>query len=195
MSVTRKTLCLALLALLVSAPHSLAQSTQSDAGAGPNTTEFSLGPEDQVRVWIWQEPDLSTTVTVRPDGRISLPLIGSVAAAGRSPEVLEEELVEAYRAFLDGPVVVVIVEQINSRSINVFGEVNGQGRYPMLQRLTILDAIALAGGFTDYANMSNVIVIRNDESGVRQFQVDVKKILENQSDILLLQPGDTVYVK
>ncbi len=187
----RKTAFFGLALLLACAPAAFGQG--QDPGASQTAAAFTLGPEDQVQIWVYQEPDISATVTVRPDGRISLPLIGSVAAAGSTPESLEVELTELYRnRGLREPIVVVMVEQINSRNVNIFGEVNTPGQYPLLQPMTILDIIAVAGGFTYDANQGNVMVTSASGTSTR---VDVKKILEGEAAIIQVQPGDTVYVK
>lgn len=179
-------------ALLGSAPAepAAAQSrTRADAGA-----DYELGPEDVIEVFVWKEPDLSTTVTVRPDGRITLPLAGELEAAGKTPATLQMEIVGELERYIDQPVVTVIVKEINSRQISVLGEVRRPGRYRITQRTTVLDAIALGGGFTEFAHRNDVLVLRKTKSGVRRMRVNVKQMLRNGSAPLYLEPGDTVYV-
>lgn len=164
--------------------------------AGQVLELFHLGPSDQIDISVWEEPALSSTVTVRPDGKISLPLIGSVDVAGKTPEEVEVELQERFRTFLGDPIVVVIVVGFNSAQVSVLGEVASPGRYVLDQKLSVLDVIAAAGGFTSYADTSNVIVLRPDESGIQRIRVNIKDILDDESeDLLTLLPGDVVYVK
>ncbi len=182
----RKALILAAALLIVPAGAAFAQSPQA----------FHLGPSDEIEISVWLEPNLSSTVIVRPDGLISLPLIGSVEVAGKTPEEVEIELQERFRAFLSDPIVVVIVRGFNNSQVSVLGEVRSPGRYSLQQPLSILDAIATAGGFSDYADIDNVIVLRPDETGIQRMRVNIKDILEKANEeLLMLLPGDIVYVK
>ena len=183
---------LLVVALLGSAPADPA-AAQSRARADADT-DYVLGPEDVIEVFVWKEPDLSTTVTVRPDGRITLPLAGELEAAGKAPEALQTEIAGELERFIERPVVTVIVREINSRQISVLGEVRRPGRYRIAQRTTILDAIALGGGFTEFADRNDVLVLRKTRSGVRRMRVNVRQVLRNGTSPLYLEPGDTVYV-
>lgn len=177
-------------ALLGSAPAEPA-AAQSRARAD---ADYVLGTEDVIEVFVWKEPDLSTTVTVRPDGRITLPLAGELEAAGKTPEALQTEVAGELESFIERPVVTVIVKEINSRQISVLGEVRRPGRYRITQRTTILDAIALGGGFTEFAHRNQVLVLRKTESGTRRMRVNVKQVLRDGTAPIYLEPGDTVYV-
>lgn len=156
--------------------------------------EYFLGPEDVVEVWVWKEPDLSTTVTVRPDGKLSLPLIGELDAKDKTALQLEEEIRNKLRSFLAEPVVTVIVKEVNFPKISVLGKVNKPDVYKIKQKLTILDAIALAGGFTHYAKRDRVTIIRNNSANQQRFQVNLKN-LDREGKPVYLQPFDTVYVE
>lgn len=177
-------------ALAVPAP---AEEPAERNGSRPEV-EYTLGPEDVLAVFVWKEPELSTTVTVRPDGRITLPLAGELEAAGKTPRQLQTEVTERLQQYLERPVVTVSVEAINSRQISVLGEVRRPGRYRIAQRTTVLDAIALGGGFTEFADRGDVVVLRNGTNGVRRIPVNVKRALAAGADPLYLEPGDTVYV-
>ena len=156
--------------------------------------EYSLGPEDVIQVWVWKEPDLSTTVMVRPDGRISLPLIGELEAKGRSAVQLQEEVKKRLATYVSEPVVTVIVKEVNYPKISVLGQVRKPDVYKIRQKLTVLDAIALAGGFTEYAKRGSVIVLRNSTSPPREYELDLKH--PNRETIqFYLQPFDTIYVE
>jgi polysaccharide export outer membrane protein len=159
-------------------------------------TEYRLGPEDQIQFFVWKEPDLSTTVVVRPDGKISLPLIGEIEAVGKTARQLQDETGKRLKQFVTTPVVSVIVTQVNSPKISVLGQVRRPDQYRIKQRLTVLDAIALAGGFTEYADGDKVVIIRNGKWGVQRIKLNLKPLIKNgRSSLAYVQPADTVYVE
>ena len=163
----------------------------------PGQSEYRLGPEDVIEVFVWKEPDLSTTVVIRPDGRISLPLANELEASGRTAVQLQQEIAERLRQFISQPVVNVMVKQVNSLKISVLGEVRKPDVYRIKNRVTVLDAIAMAGGFTDLARPNRVIVLRKMPSGLPQrIKVNIKQAVSEESgEPLYLQPLDTVYVE
>ncbi len=187
-----QTLALFLIATALAAPAPAEEPAERN-GSRPEV-EYTLGPEDVLAVFVWKEPELSTTVTVRPDGRITLPLAGELEASGKTPRQLQAEVTEKLQQYLERPVVTVSVEAINSRQISVLGEVRRPGRYRIAQRTTVLDAIALGGGFTEFADRGDVVVLRNGRDGVRRIPVNVKRALNAGAAPLYLEPGDTVYV-
>jgi polysaccharide export outer membrane protein len=156
---------------------------------------YRVGPEDVIEVFVWKEPELSTTVTVRPDGRITLPLAGEIEAAGKTSSELQQEIATSLKRYLAQPVVTVMVKAVNSPQISVIGEIRKPGRYRIAQHATVLDAIALGGGFTEYARPQSVVVLRRTPSGVRRIPVDIRALLRNGNTPLALEPGDTVYVE
>jgi len=166
-------------------------------GEGADSGEFRLGASDVIHVSVWGEVELTISVIIRPDGRISLPLVGEVEAAGQTPMALGGTIEALLREFYDAPrSVVVIVEQINSSQVSVLGEVASPTRFALLEdRVTVLDAIAVAGGFTEFANRDRVIVLRTDASGTGAIEVDIKAILEGKASPFVLRPGDAVYVR
>ncbi len=190
---------LALLLLPASLAAAGGPSASPQANAEPEASRlavepsYHLGPADVVAVFVWKEPDLSTQATVRPDGRISLPLAGELVAAGKTAEELEGEITSRLEKYLDQPVVTVSVSQVNSPKISVLGEVRRPGRFLIPQRTTVLDAIALSGGFTAYAHRGRVVVLRRTSSGVERIPVDVKRQLQG-GQAFFLEPGDTVHV-
>ncbi|MBI3894984.1 MAG: polysaccharide biosynthesis/export family protein [Acidobacteria bacterium] len=165
------------------------QPTSASFGDG----QYFLGPEDVVQVWVWKEPDLSTTAIVRPDGKISLPLIGELDAKSKTALQLQDEVRNKLRSYLEEPVVTVIVKEINYPKVSVLGKVHKPDMYKIKQKITVLDAIALAGGFTDYAKRGKVIVIRNNSNRQQRIELDLKHPGEENS--FYLQPFDTVYVE
>jgi len=173
-----------------------ADSSKSAPIANPGQSEFRLGPEDVIDVFVWKEPDLTTTVVIRPDGRISLPLANELEASGKTAIELQQEITEKLRQFIAQPVVNVMVKQVNSLKISVLGEVRKPNVYRIKNRVTVLDAIAMAGGFTDLARPNRVIVLRNAPAGPQRIKVNVKQaVAEENSTPIYLQSLDTVYVE
>jgi polysaccharide biosynthesis/export protein len=179
----------------VKAPEKL--SEPAPAALGPfGEAEYRLGPEDQVQFFVWKEPELSTTVVVRPDGKISLPLMGEIEAVGKTARQLQDETGRRLKQFVTDPVVSVIVTQVNSPKVSILGQVRRPDVYRMKQRMTVLDAIALAGGFTEYANGDKVVIIRNGKWGVQRIKLNLKPLIKDgRSSLAYVQPADTVYVE
>ena len=188
-------------ALLVIA--GLALSAQAADTAKPSVppansaAEYRLGPEDVIDVFVWKEPELTTNgIVVRTDGKISLPLANELDASGKTAIELQKEITERLRRYITDPVVNVMVKQINSLKISVLGEVRKPDVYRIKNRVTVLDAIAMAGGFTDLARPNRVIVLRNTAAGPQRIKVDIKQAVgEGHSSVFYLQPLDTVYVE
>ena len=158
--------------------------------------DYRLGPEDLVEVFVWKEPDLTTTVAVRPDGRISLPLTNELQASGQTVTELQGEITKRLARFIANPVVNVMVKEVKSPKISVLGEVKKPDVYKMPQKLSVLDAIALAGGFTEFAKPEKVVVIWNGSGAVQRIPVNVKKLLKaGRGEVFPLQPSDVVYVQ
>jgi polysaccharide export outer membrane protein len=162
----------------------------------PGASDYRLGAEDVIDVFVWKEPDLSTSVVIRPDGKISLPLANELQASGKTAMELQEEIAERLRFYLTKPIVNVMVKQINSQKISVLGEVRKPDVYRIKNRITVLDAIAMAGGFTDLARPNRVIVLRNTASGPQHIKINVKQtVADSAGSPFYLQPQDTVYVE
>lgn len=158
--------------------------------------EYQLGPEDLVSVFIWKQPDLSTTVMIRPDGKISLPLLGEMQASGKTAMQLQTEIAKQLKQYVVDPKVNVMVKEVNSPAISVLGQVRKPDRYHIRQRITALEAIALAGGFTEFAKRDKVTIIRTRGSEKVRIQVDLKKMVQqDRGEAYYLQPLDTVYVQ
>lgn len=174
-------------------------ATSAAASAGPvmfGESDYRLGPEDVIEVFVWKQPDLSTTVVIRPDGKISLPLVGELEATGKTSPQLQEEVTNRLLQYVADPRVNVVVKEINSPKISVLGQVRKPDRYHIKQRLTVLDAIALAGGFTDFAKRDKVIIIRNSGPDKIRIQVNLKKVVQDEhGEVYYVEPLDTVYVQ
>jgi polysaccharide export outer membrane protein len=160
-------------------------------------SEFRLGPEDVIEVFVWKEPDLSTTAVVRPDGKVSLPLIGELHTSGKTVVELQKEIFQKLAQYVAEPVVNVIVKEVNSAKVSVLGEVKTPGMYKIKDRATLLDAIALAGGFTEYAKRNKVTVIRSVTAGEQKLiklNVD-DQIKRGESELFYIMPYDKIYVQ
>lgn len=162
------------------------------------TADYTIGPEDVLEITVWRNADLSKIVAVRPDGRVSLPLIGDVTAVGRTAAQLAEAIASKLKEFKENPQVSIVVKEVNSYSVYVLGEVTKPGKYPLKSKTTPLQAITLASGFTPAAARNKIVVFRFGENG----QKDVK-IKASYDDIILrdaspqniqLKPGDTIVV-
>ena len=164
--------------------------------AKPAVPEYRLGPEDVIEVFVWKQPELTTTVVIRPDGRISLPLTNELEASGKTAIQLQKDITEKLREYITQPIVNVIVRQVNSLKISVLGEVRKPDVYKIKNQVTVLDAIAMAGGFTDLARPNRVIVIRNAQYGSQRIKINVKQVVADDGRApFYLQPLDTVYVE
>lgn len=171
----------------------------SAAAAAPALTtfgdaEYRLGPEDVISVFVWKQPELSTTVVIRPDGKVSLPLLGELAANNKTAVQLQTEITAQMLQYVVDPKVTVIVKEVNSPSITVLGQVQRPDRYRIRQRITALDAIGMAGGFTNFAKRDKVTIIRNSRPDKPRIQLDLKKVVQG-GDVYYLEPQDTVYVQ
>jgi polysaccharide export outer membrane protein len=160
------------------------------------TDDYLIGPEDAIEVLVWKNPDLSRVVNVRPDGKISLPLIGDVQAAGISATQLNTEIVERLQKFYkEPPQVSTIVQQVNSYSIYILGEVRSPGKYLVKSGTTFLQAVTLAGGFTEFAS-KNKITVRRRSNGNYEDIISLKynEIISGLQKNVMMYPGDTVLV-
>jgi polysaccharide biosynthesis/export protein len=162
------------------------------------TEDYIIGPEDVLEITVWRNSDLSKVVTVRPDGKVSLPLIGDVEAVGRSAGQLAELIATRLKEYKENPQVSIVVQQVNSYAIYVMGEITRPGKFPLKSKTTLLQAITLAGGFTPNAARNKLVVFRFGDKG----QKDIK-MKASYDDIILrdsstqnfeLKPGDTIVV-
>src|SRR6266481_8802615 len=163
---TRRASCIMIslwLSTAVLAP-SLSAQPQGEEPAG----EYLIGPEDVLDVAVWNNTDISRTVPVRPDGKISLPLLNDVQAAGLTPMQLRDVLVKLLTTYIPNPTLSVIVREVHSFKVTVIGEVKTPGRYEIRSRTTVLDLLAMAGGLSQYAARARITILRRDGDAVRQ---------------------------
>ena len=183
-----------------SASHDGAQAGQSSdapATARPHDDSFIIGNDDVLAISVWKEPDISRSIPVRSDGKISLPLVGEVQAAGRTPLKLEQDIATRLKSYIAEPEVTVIVQQINSQKFNVLGMVNKPGSYVIANSATVLDAIALAGGFRDFAKQKSIYVLRQNTDGSQtRIPFNYKEVVKghNPAQNIKLEPRDTIVV-
>lgn len=171
----------------------LALNAFSEQAKPLQSPAYRMGPEDLIECFVYKEPELTATVVVRPDGMISLPLVGEIQATGKTAPQLKTEITEKLREFIAEPVVSVIVKEINSPKISVFGEVRKPDVFPIKQRMSVLDAIALAGGLTEFASR-RVIVIRPGASGQERIPLNLERLIKDGAPFYL-QASDTVFVE
>jgi len=178
-------------------PQTAAQNPGGDPVSKPHDDSFVIGNDDVLAINVWKEPDVSRSIPVRSDGKISLPLVGEVQAAGQTPLKLEQEIASRLQSYISQPEVTVIVQQINSRKFNILGLVNKPGTYVLTNSATVLDAIAMAGGFRDFAKQKAIYVLRQNPDG-RQTRIpfNYKEVVKgkNPEQNVVLQPRDTIIV-
>jgi len=153
---------------------------------------YKLGAEDIIAVRVWREPELSGPLVVRPDGQVSMPLIGDLKAEGLTPVQLGAQIAEKLSKYINGPEVSVSVQTVRSKRYSVTGEVLRPGAYPLVVPTTVLDALTQAGGFREFANTKNITVLR----GTKRFKFNYKDVIKgkNMSQNILLENGDYVVV-
>ena len=159
--------------------------------------DFVIGPGDVLAINVWKEPDISRVIPVRSDGKISLPLVGELQASGETPVALEAEISRGLRPYISEPTVAVIVQEIKSRKYNILGQVTKPGSYVLINSATVLDAIAVAGGFRDFAKKKSIYVLRRDSNGGEsRLPFNYTKVIRgsNLEQNVVLRPGDTIVV-
>lgn len=161
---------------------------------------YAIGIGDVIEISVWKSPELSVSVPVRPDGRVSVPLLGDIQAAGMTPLALKEQLATDFRKYVTAPEVSVVIKEINSRKVFVTGEVKTPGSFDLQPRTKLMQILSMAGGMTPYAR-GKVIVLRDnreskDKGGGpdRRYEIDIKSIISGKrpQDNIILQPGDTL---
>jgi polysaccharide biosynthesis/export protein len=199
---------LATISLLVFAVPVHAQANSNAAGTPPTHAaapaalnqavdpNYVIGPEDVLDISVWKEQELTRSVPVRPDGKISLPLLNDVQAAGLTPMQLAARLTTSLKKFVDDPQVTVVVTQINSQRIYILGEVNHGGAFTLLPGMTVLEALSSAGGFTMFANVKKIYVLRKSEGKQEKYPFNYKDVIHGKApgENIILKAGDTIVV-
>jgi polysaccharide export outer membrane protein len=175
-------------------PQAAARSASAPAAAVP--ADYVIGAEDVLSIIFWRDKDLSAEVVVRPDGKISLPLLNDVQAAGLTPEQLRVSLEKAANRYIEDPNAAVVVKTINSRKFFITGQVTKPGTYPLTAPTTVLQAIALAGGLLEYADEKHISVMRVQDGRTQSLPFNYKDVIhhKNVAQNVYLQPGDTIVI-
>ena len=188
------------IALLMTPIGHAAEEVDEASSMEEKTTEtnsaYRIGPGDELEILVWREPDVSRTVQVRPDGRISLPLVDDIQAAGKTPLELKRDISEALASFVDNPSVYVLLQGNGSKKIYVLGKVQEPGEFILEKRITVLQAIALAGGFVEWAKKDDIVIVRNQNGEQERLEFDFDDVIsgdEIEKNIELI-PDDVVVV-
>ncbi len=158
--------------------------------------DYKIGPQDLLRIDVWKELEISRTAPVRPDGKISLPLLNDVQAAGLTPMQLAAVISDGLKKYITNPQVTVSVAEINSRRIYVTGEVLKAGAFPLLPNMTVLQALSSSGGFSQFARVKNIYVLRKEDGKDVKHPFNYKDVVSGKKpeQNILLQPGDVIVV-
>lgn len=165
------------------------------ARATASTADYEIGPEDVLDISVWKNPELSRKVPVRPDGRISLPLVNDIQAAGLTPTQLRQQLAARLAEFVPTPEVSVVVSEVQSYKVSVVGAVKTPGRFSLRSAATVLEALALAQGLTEFANKERIVVLRQNGATQQRLPFNYRKVADgNEQENFLLKAGDIIVV-
>ena len=174
-----------------------AQPASGQSGSQVDNKTYVIGGNDVLDIDVWKEKEISRAIPVRPDGKISLPLIGEIQASGMTPLQLQDDITQRLKGFLANPEVTVIVADPRSHHFNMVGQVAKPGAYPLTESMTVLDGIVLAGGFRDFAKQTKIYVLRVMADGTRaKLPFNYKDAIKgkNPQNNIALKPGDTIVV-
>jgi polysaccharide export outer membrane protein len=171
-------------------------ATTAAASAAAVPSDYVIGAEDVLGVLFWREAEMSGDVAVRPDGMITLPLVGDIKAAGLRPDALRDTIQQAAGKYLTDPNVTVVVRQLNSRKVFITGQVQTPGAHPLTGPRTVMQLIALAGGLNEYADSEHITIMREEGGKTRSFKFNYKDVSKGKKleQNIQLKPGDTVVV-
>jgi polysaccharide biosynthesis/export protein len=177
-------------------PSSSAGKATETAGIVPADADYKIGPQDVIRIDVWKEPEISRVIPVRPDGKISVPLLNDVQASGLTAMQLAASLHEGLSKYLNNPQVTVTVTEINSRRVYLTGEVNHPGALPLLPNMTVLQALSSAGGFTQFAKLKNIYIMRSENGKQVKHPFNYKQVVKGNlaEQNIPLQPGDVIVI-
>ena len=172
-----------------------APAASSASGFVDTSKDYRIGPEDVLDILVWKQENLSRTVPVRPDGKVSIPLVNDIVAAGLTPTELRQQLTERLSEYVPSPEVSVIVKEVHSVKVAVLGAVKMPGHYEVKAPSTVLELIARAQGFTEFADRNRIVVIRQNGSTTTRVQFNYKKVAEgNDQENFSVKPGDIIVV-
>src|SRR5215469_11531548 len=185
---------LAASSLFAQKPSAPAPKTAEEAAKQTDEAEYRIGPQDVLQIDVWKEPEITRTIPVRPDGKISLPLLNDVQAAGLTAMELAGKIREGLTKYLTNPQVTVTVTQINSRRVYVTGEVAKSGALPLLPGMTALQALSSSGGFTQFAREKGIYILRTERGKQVKLPYSYRDVLKGRQEDIVLQPGDVIVV-
>lgn len=193
---SRASCCAVLLLLATSISACAATPGAESVGRVSGSEEYRIGPADVLQIAVWRNEAVSRTVPVRPDGMISLPLVNEIRAAGLTPMQLRDALKKKFAEYIPNPEVAVVVLEMHSFAVSVLGEVKTAGRYELNSWTTVLDVLARAGGITEFAAPSRIVVLRPDGNAMKRIPFNYKKVVAapNEHENFVVRPGDIVVV-
>ncbi len=174
-----------------------AASSSPTTGASTSATsspDYRLGAGDKIRIEVYKEPQLSQSLQIRPDGKITMPLIGDLVASGLTPVQLRDQLTTSFKDYVNNPVVTVMVVEALASSVYIMGEVNKPGTIALAGPTTVLQALAMAGGLGQWAKAGKIRILRNGDHGVETIKFDYDAAIKGEGPLLYLQRGDTIIV-
>jgi polysaccharide export outer membrane protein len=167
---------------------------KNDGDAITGSDKYIIGPEDVLHIFVWKEESLSKTVPVRIDGKISLPLLDDIQAAGLTPLQLKDELTKKLKGFVDNPTITITVVEANSYKVFISGEVKTPGIIRIRSEITLVKLIIMAGGFTEWANKRKILVITTEDGKEKRITVNYNKIIDGDIPDIIIKHGDTVII-
>jgi polysaccharide export outer membrane protein len=178
------------------ADREILSKKEAQAEVAADGDQYIIGPEDILYIHVWKEEAVTRTVPVRMDGKISLPLIQEVKAAGLTPLQLKEVLMRKFKEFIENPIVSVTVVEVNSYKVYIIGQVRSPGVQRLRSETTVTQVIVLAGGFTEWANQKKILVVRNENGREKRIKVNYKRIMAGKDldSNIILKAGDTVVI-
>lgn len=172
-----------------------APSGKAQEVVAADNDQYIIGPEDVLLIYVWKEESITKTVPVRIDGKISLPLVNDIQAAGLTPLQLKEALTEKLKGFVESPTITVTVMEANSFKVYLSGEVKQPGVHRIRSEITLVKLIITAGGFTEWANQKKILIITKEKGAEKRMTVNYRKIIEGEEPDITIKSGDTVIVK
>ena len=168
---------------------------KAQGAVAADNDEYIIGPEDVLLIHVWKEEAFTKTLPVRIDGKISLPLVDDIQAAGLTPLQLKKALTEKLKGFLESPTISVTVMEANSFKVYISGEVKQPGVQNVRRELTLVKLIIMAGGFTEWANQKKILIIRKEKGAEKRITVNYTKIIEGEESDIVIKSGDTIIVR
>ena len=172
-----------------------APSGKAQGAVAADDDQYVIGPEDVLLIYVWKEESITKTVPVRIDGKISLPLVNDIQAAGLTPLQLKEALTEKLKSFIENPTITVTVMEANSFKVYLSGEVKQPGVHRIRSEITLVKLIIMVGGFTEWADQKKILIITKEKGAEKRMTVNYKKIIEGEEPDILIKRDDTVIVR